>query len=315
MVAQERSTARGPRAAAAISGRACVAVGHAAGLNGHSELRPRIERMIQRSKLEGFRRAFRVCWVMRIHRTSPQRDRRPAIASPRTLAQTRDGAFIGQPPTVPASINHFTSGDIERITHMSRFSVYWICTSLCLLIAGLGPAGCVDPPRDDGGEDDVAAAVTTAACSNYGGTGNITGPNTCATGTFVTHSTWFGGGGVGLLGQEIWTYANGNVPDSTATYSFHGLSSASRLQIQAYIPNNNSNALRAHYHFCSPGGGCADGSVNQKDFTNAWANVGIMCTSDGTATVVLSDDGGDQFPVVVGADAIRVIAATGKCSF
>ena len=110
-------------------------------------------------------------------------------------------------------------------------------------------------------------------CSNYGGP-TITGPNTCAVGTFSTHSVWYYGGGVGLLGQEIWTYANGTVQDSTATYQLSGLDTIHVMQLQAYIPNNYSDASHAHYHYCSPGGGCADGYVNQNNYTNQWAAFG-----------------------------------------
>ena len=135
-------------------------------------------------------------------------------------------------------------------------------------------------------------------------------PNSCA-GTFSTHSAWFSGGGVGLYGQEIWTYANGTVQDSTATYHLSGLDTVHVMQIQAYIPNNYSNASHAHYHYCSPGGGCADGYVNQNNYTNQWAVVGAVCNTDGTATITLADDGGDTYPAVVGADAIRAVRMGG----
>ena len=52
-------------------------------------------------------------------------------------------------------------------------------------------------------------------CTNYGGS-TMTGPNACV--GFYTGSVWFSGHGVGLFGQEIWTYSNGNVVDSTAHY-------------------------------------------------------------------------------------------------
>ncbi len=149
------------------------------------------------------------------------------------------------------------------------------------------------------------------ACTNYGGP-SITGPNACG-GTFSTHSTWFSGGGVGLDGQEIWTYANGTVQDSTATYQLSGLGTTRVYDLQAYIPNGHSDASHAHYHFCSPGGGCADGYVNQNNYTNQWANFGAVCTSDGTATIVLADDGGDAYPAQVGADAIRAVATNLVC--
>jgi hypothetical protein len=63
-----------------------------------------------------------------------------------------------------------------------------------------------------------------ANCVTYGGP-TITGPDSCA-GTFSRHSIWFSGGGLGLQGREIWTWANGSVQDSTATYQLSGLSTA-----------------------------------------------------------------------------------------
>lgn len=146
-------------------------------------------------------------------------------------------------------------------------------------------------------------------CVNYGSF--TTGPGACS--GFSTHSVWYSGGGVGLLGKEIWTYANGTVQDSTATYQFSGLDTTHVWQLQAYIPNNYSDASNAHYHFCSPGGGCGDGYVNQNNYTNQWAVFGAVCTSDGTASVVLADDGGDVYPVIVGADAIRAVRLSILC--
>lgn len=141
-------------------------------------------------------------------------------------------------------------------------------------------------------------------CTNYGGS-TMTGPNACV--GFYTGSVWFSGHGVGLFGQEIWTYSNGNVVDSTAHYSLSGLDTTRAFQLQAYIPNNYSDAPNAHYHYCSPGGGCADGYVNQNNYTNQWANFGYVCTTDGTATIVLSDDGGNPSGSIIGADAIRAV--------
>jgi hypothetical protein len=68
-----------------------------------------------------------------------------------------------------------------------------------------------------------------------------------------------------------------------------------------------SDASHAHYHFCGTGDGCADGYVNQNNYTNAWATFGTICTTDGTATITLADDGGDAYPAQVGADAIRAV--------
>ena len=159
----------------------------------------------------------------------------------------------------------------------------------------------------------VVHGPNPTTCTDYGGS-TMTGPNGCVgfhtappPGKPASGNVWFSGKGVGFKGQEIWTYANGTVATSTAVYNLSGLNTATASQLQAYIPNNYSDASHAHYHYCSPGGGCADGYVNQNNFTNAWATFGAVCTTDGTATITLADDGGDTYPAIVGADAIRAV--------
>lgn len=159
----------------------------------------------------------------------------------------------------------------------------------------------------------VVHGPNPAACTDYGGS-TMTGPNACIgfntappSGQPASGNVWFSGGGVGLFGQEIWTYANGTTATSTAIYNLSGLDTTRASQLQAYIPDNDANASHAHYHYCTPGGGCADGYVNQNNYTNQWATVGTVCTTDGTATITLADDGGDAYPAIVGADAIRAV--------
>ncbi|GAA4262905.1 golvesin C-terminal-like domain-containing protein [Dactylosporangium darangshiense] len=158
----------------------------------------------------------------------------------------------------------------------------------------------------------VASVYTASSggCVNYGAL--ITGPGACS--GFSTTGTWFSGGGVGLNGREVWTYANGSVKDSSARYQFTGLDTTRAYQVQAYVPNAHSNSPNAHYVISSPGGGTANGYVNQQDYTNAWATVGGVCTSDGTATVTLWDDGGAAYPLQVGADAVRLVRTGTLCS-
>ena len=170
------------------------------------------------------------------------------------------------------------------------------------------------------GRIDNGVVTYYPTCTNYGGP-TITGPNACG-GTFYTApppgkpasgNVWYSGHGTGLFGQEIWTYGNGTVATSTAVYNLSGLDTIRVMQLQAYIPNNYSDATNAHYHYCSPGGGCADGYINQNNYTNQWVTFGAVCTSDGTAQVVLADDGGDVYPAIVGADAIRAVRTSYVC--
>jgi hypothetical protein len=151
----------------------------------------------------------------------------------------------------------------------------------------------------------VVHGPSPTSCTDYGGT-LMTGPNACIGFTIPSNSgAWFSGSGVGLFGKEIWTYGNGTTRDSYAVYTLHGLDTTHAYTLQAYIPNGYSDASHAHYHYCGTNDGCADGYVNQNNFTNAWASFGTVCTTDGNATITLADDGGDVYPAVVGADAIR----------
>ena len=150
-------------------------------------------------------------------------------------------------------------------------------------------------------------------CTDYGGR-TMTGPNACvgfhtapAPGQPASANVWYSGGGVGLFGQEIWTYGNGTTATSTAVYNLSGLDTIHVMQLQAYIPDNNANASNAHYRYCAPGSACVDGYVNQNNYANQWATFGAVCTTDGTAMITLADDGGDTYPAVVGADAIRAV--------
>lgn len=178
-------------------------------------------------------------------------------------------------------------------------------------------AGCYMTWTSSGGV--VVHGPNPGTCTNYGGT-TTTGPNACAgfhtappPGQAASGNVWFSGGGVGLFGQEIWTYGNGTTATSTAVYNLSGLDTTHAMQLQAYIPNDHSDASHAHYHYCSPGGGCADGYVNQNNYTNQWATFGAVCTTDGTATITLADDGGDAYPAEVGADAIRAVRTGIAC--
>jgi hypothetical protein len=40
---------------------------------------------------------------------------------------------------------------------------------------------------------------------------------------------------------------------------------------------------------------------------------GTVCTTDGTATITLADDGGDNYPIQVGADAIHAVRTGVAC--
>jgi hypothetical protein len=156
------------------------------------------------------------------------------------------------------------------------------------------------------------AAVVHLNCTDYGGT-TMTGPNACYGFSTQHTSTWNSGHGAGLYGQEIWTYANGNVAYSTATYQLRGLNTTYAYQLQAYIPVQYANARNAHYHYCDPVNGCGDGYVNQYNYGNQWASFATICSGDGTTTIVLADDGGNPTTAIIGADAIRAVRTSNTC--
>ena len=137
---------------------------------------------------------------------------------------------------------------------------------------------------------------------------------------FSTVSVWFGGGGVGLIGKEIWTYANGSTRDSSATWTASHESPSFVYTVQAYIPNNHSNAPHAHYHIVGGDGAgglsAIDVSVNQENYTNAWAFLTSICGDPtGTITVTLADDGGDPTSYQIGADAVSFTDTGRHCPF
>ena len=149
------------------------------------------------------------------------------------------------------------------------------------------------------------------SCVNYGGA-NITGPDSCA-GTFSLHSIWYSGSPLGLQGRERWTWANGTVQDSTATWQLSGMSTLYVVEIDAFIPNYHSNAQHVHYTLCAPGNGCSAAYVNQSPYYDQWTVVGYVCTTDGTATVMVADDGGDYYPRQIAADAVRGVTTGSRC--
>jgi Domain of unknown function (DUF6973) len=149
----------------------------------------------------------------------------------------------------------------------------------------------------------------TPGCLSYGS--GMTGPFACS--GFSTTGTWFDGGGVGYSGKEIWTYANGSVKDSSAVYHLGGMDNIRVFQVQAWIPDGYSNSPNAHYIVSSPGGGTADTYINQQNYTNAWVTIGYVCTTDGTATAALWDDGGAGGGLIVGSDVVRTVRTNYLC--
>jgi hypothetical protein len=132
-------------------------------------------------------------------------------------------------------------------------------------------------------------------------------------GGFSTVDAWFSGGGVGLKGYEIWTYGNGSTVVSTATWQAASLNRSFAYKVEAYIPDNYSDAPSAHYHLTGATG--QDAYLNQQSFTNQYATLsnGICPDAAAQLTITLDDGGTANAGMIVGADAVRFTQTTTSC--
>jgi hypothetical protein len=116
---------------------------------------------------------------------------------------------------------------------------------------------------------------------------------------------WFAGRGVGLKGYEIWTYGNGSIVVSTATWQAGSLNRSNGYKVEAYIPDNYSAAPAAHYHLT--GATTQDAYVNQQNFTNQYATISSSLCPDasGGITVRLDDGGTANTGIVIATRSCR----------
>ena len=122
---------------------------------------------------------------------------------------------------------------------------------------------------------------------------------------FSTVDAWFAGRGVGLKGYEIWTYGNGSIVVSTATWQAGSLNRSNGYKVEAYIPDNYSAAPTAHYHLT--GATTQDAYVNQQNFTNQYATISSSLCPDasGGITVRLDDGGTANTGIVIATRSCR----------
>jgi hypothetical protein len=148
----------------------------------------------------------------------------------------------------------------------------------------------------------------SVGCSGY--PPGVIGPGCAA---FSTQA-WWGHGGCGLAGREIWTYAYvSGQPHSVADWHFRKPPN-SWFKAYAYIPNCYSNAPNAHYQLVSSDGGTSDSYVNQEGLTNAWAYLGYVYSGPtGTVDVKLNDDANPPGTFYVGADGMRLDPTPRPC--
>jgi hypothetical protein len=134
---------------------------------------------------------------------------------------------------------------------------------------------------------------------------------------FTQSGYWAFGGGVGLTGNELYTWSNG--PDATSAFvgwNAGGLDPHTLYDVCAYIPNDNADA-HAQYHVSSSYGAppvtLDSGTivVDQSQYSNQWAYIGsFIPTPTGHIIVHVSDRSDDPaFSTVIGADAMMFIPA------
>ncbi|MBV9384760.1 MAG: CHAP domain-containing protein [Streptosporangiaceae bacterium] len=132
----------------------------------------------------------------------------------------------------------------------------------------------------------------------------VIGPGSPSSEYSLATSTWYLDSGHGELGSEEWTHTNGAAADSTATYTPSGLSASTCYEVDAFVPNNYSDNPVAVYTV-SDAKGTYLAAVNENQYTNDWAELGVYETSgSGGGLAVKLDDRGTT-GLYVAADAMR----------
>jgi Bacterial Ig domain len=125
---------------------------------------------------------------------------------------------------------------------------------------------------------------------------------------------WWGTGGCGLAGKEIWTYAYISGTHSYAHWSFTGLGSGNWFKVYAWIPKCDSDAPNAHYSVNNGDGTVINDYLNQQLYGDEWAYLGYAYSgSSGNVTVTLGDDSNPSGTWYVGADGMELEPSAGPC--
>jgi hypothetical protein len=176
-----------------------------------------------------------------------------------------------------------------------------------------GGTGCSPPGAS------AAPAPTSTSSPGGGPACHPTGPypaDTIGPGSSCGFSTsgWWGLGGCGLNGRELWTYAyvNGQTP-SRAYWEFDSPGQGF-YKLYAYVGNCYSNAPHTHYTLSTGAGGSVDSYVDQQEVTNGWAYLGEVYAGAGDNVLVrLADDTNPTGTYYVGADAIKIEPTASPC--
>ena len=119
--------------------------------------------------------------------------------------------------------------------------------------------------------------------------------------------------GHGYCHDTHWTYANGNIPDSTMTWTLE-TTPGKLVGVSAYVPDVYSNVPNAHYKvYVDSLTPCLDTRVDQEHTTNAFVYMGeCLVGSSGIIRVVLSDDGSPHdLHHYIGGDVVRFTVPDG----
>jgi surface antigen len=184
----------------------------------------------------------------------------------------------GQPAT-DTSFNH------------GPFTVPWP-TYFIHVGAGMGSATPASPEPAPG-----------TVSSGYAAQVKVIGPGSPATEYRLGTQTWYLDPGHGELGDEEWTHTNGAAADSTATYTPSGLAAGTCYEVDAFVPDNYSDNPVAAYTI-SDARGTYLAAVNENQYTNDWAELGIYETNGNGGLSVRLDDRGAA-GLYVAADAMR----------
>jgi hypothetical protein len=121
-----------------------------------------------------------------------------------------------------------------------------------------------------------------------------------------TTNGWYASPGAGQLGSQYYTYTNGLVASSYATWSASLIPNAC-YELFAYVPDNHANDLQALYTI-GTGAGNPNVSIDENAYTNAFAGLGTYrSTSGGTISVILTDQSLATGDAYVAADTLSFV--------
>jgi len=157
-----------------------------------------------------------------------------------------------------------------------------------------GPAPGASSPAEPG----VVGTVSWGYPSQV----KVIGPGS-PSGEFSLGNVWYLQSGHGETGAEEYTHDNGAAAVSTATWTPSGLAASTCYRIDALVPNNYSDNPVAVYTVTDTNR-TNYAAVNENNYTNDWAELGVYETNSSGGIAVKLDDRGTT-GLYVAADAMR----------